>query len=117
MGLFDGLSGILENAISSHGGGLNGLMSDALTNIGGLEGIVGKLNDAGLGQKVNSWLGKGDNVPLTADEISSVLGNAQLQELALKLGVPMDQVSHVLAEHLPTAVDQASPDGVLVSPR
>src|SRR5437868_4773742 len=102
MGLFDGLSGMLENAISSHAGGLSGLMGEALSNFGGLDGILGKLNDAGLGPKVNSWLGKGDNVPLTADEISSVLSSAQLQELAGKLGVPMDQVSHVLAAHLPT---------------
>jgi uncharacterized protein YidB (DUF937 family) len=115
MGLFDGISGILENAIASHAGGLSGLMSEALSNFGGLDGIVAKLNDAGLGSKVNSWLGKGDNMPLTADEISSALGNAQLQELAVKLGVPMDQVSHVLAAHLPAAVDQASPNGVLVS--
>ena len=82
MGLFDGLSGMIENAISSHAGGLSGLMSEALTNFGGLDGIVAKLNDAGLGTKVNSWLGKGDNVPLSADEISSVLGSAQLQEIA-----------------------------------
>ena len=114
MGLFDGLSGILENAISSHSGGLSGLFSEALVNMGGLDGIIGKLNDAGLGPKVNSWLGKGDNVPLTADEIGSVLGNAQLQELATRFGIPMDQVANVLASHLPAAVDQASPEGVLV---
>lgn len=115
MGLFDGLSGMLENAISSHAGGLSGLMSQAFANFGGLDGIINQLNEAGLGPKVNSWLGKGDNMPLTADEISSVLGSAQLQELATKLGVPMDQVAHVLAQHLPSAVDQASPNGVLVS--
>jgi uncharacterized protein YidB (DUF937 family) len=116
MGLFDGLSGMLENALSSQAGGLSGLMSQAFANFGGLDGILTKLNEAGLGPQVNSWLGKGDNMPLTADEISSVLGNAQLQEIAAKLGVPMDQVSHLLATHLPTAVDQASPDGVLVQP-
>jgi len=116
MGLFDGLSGLLENAISSHAGGLSGLMSEAFMNIGGLDGILAKLNDAGLGPQVNSWLGKGDNIPLTADEISSVLGSAQLQELAAKFGVSTDQVAPLLAAHLPNAVDQASPNGVLVNP-
>jgi uncharacterized protein YidB (DUF937 family) len=116
MGLFDGLSGLIENAISSHPGGLGGLMSGAFANFGGLDGILTKLNDAGLGPQVNSWLGKGDNIPLTADEISSVLGSSQLQEIATKLGVPMDQVSQLLATHLPAAVDQASPNGVLVQP-
>jgi uncharacterized protein YidB (DUF937 family) len=116
MGLFDGLSGILENAISSHPGGLSGLMSQALADFGGLDGIVSQLNQAGLGPKVNSWLGKGDNVPLTADEINSVLTSPQLQQIAAQLGVSTEQVPHLLAAHLPTAVDQASPDGVLVSP-
>jgi uncharacterized protein YidB (DUF937 family) len=116
MGLFDGLSGLIENAISSHAGGLSGLMSEAFLHMGGLDGILVKLNDAGFGPQVNSWLGKGDNIPLSMDEISSVLGSAQLQQIAAKLGVSMDQVPHLLAQHLPTAVDQASPNGVLVTP-
>ena len=115
MGLFDSLTGLVENAIASHPGGLSGLMSEAFTNIGGLDGIVNQLNQAGLGTKVNSWLGKGDNVPLTADEINSVLSNAQLQEIAAKLGVSADQVPHLLAQHLPSAIDQASPDGALAT--
>jgi uncharacterized protein YidB (DUF937 family) len=117
MGLLDGLlGGILENAISSHPGGLSGLMSQALANFGGLDGIVNQLNQAGLGQKVNSWLGKGENVPLTADEINAVLSSSQLQQIAAQLGVSADQVPHLLAAHLPQAIDQASPDGVLVNP-
>jgi uncharacterized protein YidB (DUF937 family) len=116
MGLFDGLSGMLENAIASHPGGLSGLMSQAFTSFGGLDGVVAKLNEAGLGPKVNSWLGKGDNVPITAEEISAVLGSAQLQQLATQFGVPIDQVPHLLATHLPDAVDQASPNGVIVKP-
>lgn len=115
MSLFGSLTGILENAIASHPGGLSGYMSEAFAQVGGLDGIINQLNQAGLGAKVNSWLGKGDNVPLTADEISSVLSNAQLQEIAAKLGVSTEQVPHLLAQHLPAAVDQASPDGVLAT--
>lgn len=116
MGLFDGLSGMLENAIASHAGGLSGLMSEAFNGIGGLNGVVAKLNEAGLGPQVNSWLGKGENVPISAEEITSVLGNSQLQELGARLGIPMDQVAGVLASQLPQAVDQASPNGKLVTP-
>jgi uncharacterized protein YidB (DUF937 family) len=117
MGLLDGLlGGILENAIASHPGGLSGLMSQAFADFGGLDGILNQLNQAGLGAKVNSWLGKGDNVPLTADEINAVLSSTQLQQIAAQLGVSTEQVPHLLAAHLPAAVDQASPDGVLASP-
>lgn len=38
-----------------------------------------------------------------------------VQQLAAKFGVPTDQVLKLLAEHLPAAVDQASPDGKLKS--
>jgi uncharacterized protein YidB (DUF937 family) len=113
MGLFDGLSGMLENAISSHAGGLSGMMSEAFNGMGGLNGVLAKLNDAGLGPQVNSWLGKGDNVPISAEDITSVLGNEQLLQFAAKLGIPVDQVAGVLASQLPAAVDQASPNGTL----
>lgn len=82
----------------------------------GFDGIIGKLNEAGLGPQVNSWLDKGDNVPINADDLTSVLGNEQLIGLAAKLGISMDLVADVLAVHLPMAVDRASPNGVLVNP-
>ena len=62
---------------------------------------------------MNSWLGQGENQPLTPDEIRQALGNAKLQEMAKSLGIPVEQVADVLAKALPSAVDQASPNGVL----
>jgi uncharacterized protein YidB (DUF937 family) len=113
--MFGGLGNLLEGAISSHPGGVSGLLNDALQQAGGLDGVVAKLNDAGLGEKVNSWLGKGANSPLTEDEIRSALGNQQLQQIATKLGIPLDAVAGTLAQHLPNAIDKASPNGTIVA--
>lgn len=116
MSLFGNLGNMISNAVETAPGGLPGLMQRALSDAGGLDGVVAKLNSAGLGPKVNSWLGRGDNQPLTADEVRNVLGNEQLQAIAAKLGVPVDQVTGLLAQHLPQAVDQASPNGELQTP-
>ena len=108
MRLFDQLAGVVENAIKSHPGGLGGVMNDALAHLGGVDGVVKILNDAGLGAKVNSWLGEGPNTPITADEINSALTPAHLKQIAAKLGVPPNLVAEVLAQHLPTAVSSSA---------
>jgi uncharacterized protein YidB (DUF937 family) len=106
VNLFGGLGGMLEAAISAHPNGASGVLAEAFKDVGGLDNIVNKLNDAGLGAKVNSWTGNGSNMPITADEISSALGGQHLQQIAAKIGVPGDQVAALLAQHLPTAVNQ-----------
>jgi uncharacterized protein YidB (DUF937 family) len=108
MGLFDELAGVVENAVKSHPGGLGGVMNDALAHLGGVDGVVTMLNEAGLGAKVNSWLGEGANKPITADEIKSALTPEHLKQIAAKLGVPPNLVAEVLAQHLPTAVSSSA---------
>jgi uncharacterized protein YidB (DUF937 family) len=80
---------------------------------GGLNAIVAKLNQAGLGDEVKSWIGTGQNLPITADQVRQVLGNETVRQLAAKYNIPVDQISEVLAHQLPLAVDHASPDGKL----
>jgi uncharacterized protein YidB (DUF937 family) len=82
-------------------------------NQGGLNAIVAKLQQAGLGNQVNSWLGNGQNLPITADQIKQVLGSDVVRQLAAKYNIPVDQIAEVLAHQLPVAVDQASPNGKL----
>ena len=75
--------------------------------------IVEQLNANGLGAKVNSWLGRGANEPLTVDQVRDALGNQKVQEIARSLGIPADKLAEILAKNLPQAVDKASPDGTL----
>jgi uncharacterized protein YidB (DUF937 family) len=80
---------------------------------GALSAIVAKLQQAGFGDQVKSWIGTGQNIPITADQLKSVLGSDVVRQLAAKYNIPIDQVAEVLAHQLPLAVDKASPDGKL----
>jgi uncharacterized protein YidB (DUF937 family) len=80
---------------------------------GGLNAIVAKLQQAGFGDQVKSWIGTGQNLPITADQLKQVLGSDAVRQLAAKYNIPIDQVAEVLAHQLPVAVDKASPDGKL----
>jgi uncharacterized protein YidB (DUF937 family) len=85
----------------------------AKTQYHDLNGLVAALQKGGLGTQVNSWLGNGANLPITADQLKAVLGDAQVQEFARHLGLPVDATLKMLAEFLPNVVDQASPNGKL----
>ena len=80
---------------------------------GGLSAIVAKLEQAGLGEQVKSWIGTGQNLPITAEQLQEVLGSDTVKQLAAKFNIPIDQLSKVLAQQLPGAVDSASPNGKL----
>jgi len=108
MSILDSLTGLL-----SQQGGVQSMLTSALQNAGGMQGVLDKLNQAGLGAKVNSWLGQGDNTPITASEIQTALGNDHLKQLAGSLGVPLDQVAALVSQHLPGLIDAASPNGTL----
>jgi uncharacterized protein YidB (DUF937 family) len=80
---------------------------------GGLNAIIAKLQQAGFGDQVKSWIGNGQNLPITAEQLQQVLGSDTVKQLAARFNIPVDQLAKVLAQLLPNAVDQASPDGKL----
>ena len=109
MGLFDHLKGALESEALPVM--LNTLL--AQTPYHDLNGLLAALQNGGLGPQVKSWLGNGQNLPITADQLKAVLGNAQVQDFARRLGLPVDEMLKLLAQYLPEIVDKASPNGVL----
>jgi len=113
MGLFDGLGSVVSDVLNGRPVNLLAVAEDVFQNAGGLDGVLTQLNQSGLGHQVASWIGTGDNIPITADQIRAALSSEQLQGLASKLGIDISKVPELLAEHLPTAVDQASPNGTL----
>ncbi|WP_407174968.1 YidB family protein [Bradyrhizobium sp. STM 3562] len=118
MGIFDSLenSPAFKSALGQLGAAvLPVVMSEVFGSggQGGLNAIIAKLQQAGFGEQVKSWIGTGQNLPITADQIRQVLGNDTVRQIAAKYNIPIDQVSEVLAHQLPVAVDRASPDGKL----
>ena len=118
MGILDSLenSPALKSALGQLGAAvLPAVLGEVMGtgSQGGLNAIVAKLEQAGLGEQVKSWIGNGQNLPITADQVRQVLGNETVRQLAAKYNIPVDQISEVLAHQIPVAVDHASPDGKL----
>ena len=116
MGLLDSLGGALKGVLGQvEADAVPALISAVLakTNLGDLQGLVNKLQQGGLSDQVQSWLGNGTNLPVTVDQLRAALGNEQVQQIARELGLPIDGALKLLAEYLPTTVDQASPNGTI----
>ena len=79
MGLLDGvLGGVLGAEVTS-------LVSHAIEQHGGVSGLVAQFEQQGLGNVVQSWIGKGPNLPISPDQLNKVLGSATVQQMAAKL--------------------------------
>lgn len=119
MGLFDELGATLKTAaLGTVAAAAPQLLSKLLgqTDLGGLQGLVQKLEQNGLGPQVQSWLGDGTNLPVSPDQLRAALGNEHVRQIAQQFGLPVDKVLDLLSQHLPQAVDEASPDGHLQEP-
>ncbi|MFV9997981.1 MAG: YidB family protein [Arsenophonus endosymbiont of Dermacentor nuttalli] len=60
---------------------------------------------------IQSWIGSGENLPISMDQISSIFGSSNISALASKVGLNSEQTSSLLAEYLPKLVNTATPDG------
>lgn len=125
MGLLDSLVGAVAGdkaGAMAKLAGLAGQYPDLLKSassllaadgpLGGLQGLKDKLESAGLGDTFASWIGTGDNAEVEGGQIESALGSDALADIAAKAGVDAGQVSGLLAQVLPTLVDQITPNGV-----
>ena len=53
---------------------------------GGLAGLVETFKSKGLGDAMSSWIGTGENKPVSGEEIANTIGSDKIQEIAGKLG-------------------------------
>lgn len=116
MGLFDNVRGTLGGLVGQvTAAAAPALISAVLakTNLGDLNGLVAQLQQNGMGEQVKSWLGNGANMHITPEQLQAALGNEQVKQLAAHFGLPIDEALKLLAEHVPNAVDQASPNGTV----
>jgi len=117
MGLLDDITGSVKSALS--GGGGQGSLMESIQHLltssetGGLAGLVTKFKEKGLGDTIASWIGTGENLPISHDKIQQVLGNNTLQQLAAKAGISTDEISKKLATLLPQVIDKLTPNGKL----
>ena len=79
--------------------------------LGGLGGLLGKLQQAGLGDAVNSWIGNGQNLPVDANQLGAALGKEAVSELARHTGLDEGQLRAGLSQVLPVVIDKLTPHG------
>jgi uncharacterized protein YidB (DUF937 family) len=60
---------------------------------------------------MSSWVGTGQNMPITADQLSSILGSDKMGAIASQLGMSQGEASGQLADLLPQVIDKLTPDG------
>jgi uncharacterized protein YidB (DUF937 family) len=127
MGLLDGIVGyVLGSMLSNNqtqnpfgrGGnqaqGGNLLLQIALSMLqqnGGLEGVLNKFRQGGLAQQADSWVGTGQNMNISADQLQQVFGSSTISDLASRLGMPADQAGSAMAQMLPDVINQLTPQG------
>ena len=95
-------------------GGLAGALGGLLANNGeqgGLGDLVSKFEQAGMGDVIGSWVGRGDNAPISGGQLQDVLGSDAISGIAQKLGINVATLLPLLATLLPTLIDQLTPKG------
>jgi uncharacterized protein YidB (DUF937 family) len=80
-------------------------------NSGGLNGLAQQFEAQGLGHLIGSWVGPGQNLPVSGAQLTSVIGEARMQELAGRVGLPPEAAASALAAVLPSLIDHVTPNG------
>jgi uncharacterized protein YidB (DUF937 family) len=106
LGGQNGASGGLSSIMKLFGGDGSGA---------GLHNMASKLTSNGMGQQLQSWIGKGQNQPVTGEQIRQVVDPAKLNQLAEQAHISPEEASDQVAQVLPQMVDKATPEGQMPS--
>ena len=83
--------------------------------LGGLGGLMDKLQKGGLGKETNTWIGSGENQPVSPGQLGSALGPVVIKTLAQRSGLSEEEITKQLSQILPGVVDKLTPHGRLPS--
>jgi uncharacterized protein YidB (DUF937 family) len=125
MGLLDSVLGAVLGGGQQQQGGAGALMQivaamlanqgqaggGAAGGLGGLGGLAEQFQRGGLGDVMNSWIGKGENMPISPDQLGGVLGGDLLGQITQATGMNQNDVLGQLSQMLPGMVDKLTPEG------
>ena len=80
---------------------------------GGLGGLLRSFQQGGLGHVFQSWIGTGQNLPVSADQLQGTVGSDWISRITQATGLPQGQVEQHLSQLLPQIVDHLTPNGQL----
>jgi uncharacterized protein YidB (DUF937 family) len=111
VGTSEGSGGGLGDLLK---GGLGGILAGGAAGSilsGGLNDLIKQLQQHGLGDAVNSWIGTGPNETVAPNDIAKALGADQINSLMAQSGLSRDELLEGLSRHLPEVVDELTPEG------
>ena len=113
MGIFDEVEKIGGSLLGNNHAGALSAVTDYINSpqVGGLSGLQKMFQEKGLGGIVSSWIGTGQNLPISADQLNSVLHCDALNQVASKFGIDPNTLQSVMTQILPHVVDQMTPNG------
>lgn len=111
MGLFDSVAGAVLGKLGGDKGTMVQVAMDLFNQNGGLAGVLEKFKTGGFAEQADSWVSKGENLSISAEQITQVLGSSTISNIADKLGMDPDEISTKIAEYLPQVIDKMTPDG------
>lgn len=113
-----GAGGILGSLIGALAGGQGAGGAGAPGGAGGaggasnpLGGLLDMLTRSGLTDQTRSWVGTGENQPVSGAQIAEALPDETLQKVAQDAGVSPQEAADEIARSLPQAVDKLTPAG------
>lgn len=112
-GLLTGGQGGMGGGLGGGPGGMGGFGAGSSGMGGGLGGLLSQFERAGLGHVAGSWVGSGQNQPVSPDQLRTVFGEDRVRGMADQAGVPTHDFLNQLSQHLPQAVDGMTPNGRL----
>jgi uncharacterized protein YidB (DUF937 family) len=114
MGVLDQVTAKLGGQQGTDGGVAS--LQKLVSSSGGLHGLTSKLASSGLEQQVQSWVGHGQNQPVSGTQIKSAMDQGQVNSMAKQSGMSPDETCDHVAKALPDMVDQATPEGHMPAP-
>jgi uncharacterized protein YidB (DUF937 family) len=115
VGAMAGRGSATAQSSAPQGGGAGGAAAPDGGLVGGLGGLLEKLQNAGHGETVKSWLGPGQNQPIEPGQLHSALGHETVNQAAQQAGMPEKDFLSQLAQKLPEFVDKLTPNGKIPS--
>ncbi|RQP24532.1 YidB family protein [Piscinibacter terrae] len=117
MGLLDSVIGALSGVRSTSGSGdMLNVVLQMLANDGegiGIDGLVERFKDSGMSSVLESWIARGSNLPISAEDLQRVLGTETVEEIAQQAGLSRRVTADRLSQMLPFVIDKLTPHGRL----
>lgn len=116
MEILDQIGDLANNLLGGSQGQANSLLNLVMqilgdSSRGGLSGLVQNFQRNGLGDVISSWIGTGQNLPISPDQLRSGLGGDTLQRLASQAGISPNEAGARLSQLLPNLIDKLTPGG------